>query len=213
MIRLINNKKVNDMVKDFTKERIIINRKYPFLQNFPFNNEFTMEVVNSPAMVMMVGDDDTLKKPEPIINFTYANPNAKITITIEGDELLWVTDIAKSIKKLDRIAKRIDKGLKTKDLLIKRDISIEADKWIRLITDSHRSLSNVIFTDILMSLVDTHTVAQTSLLVTNLTKLYSKKGLIKIKQKDCNILFTYLHFRLIYIKLILGIVIASKISI
>jgi hypothetical protein len=48
--------------------------------------------------------------------------------------------------------------------------------------------------------------------INSVNKLYTKKGVVKISKENLNVIFTYFHFRLVYAKLILGIVIASKIS-
>jgi hypothetical protein len=196
-------------------DRSVINRAYPFLSNFPFDKDFDMQISTSPVVAVMFDDDfETSKSSTPyVINFKHVGSPIKASISIVKDELIWLGETAESIKKLDKIAKRIDRGIKAKDLLIKRDMSLEADEWMRLVADHKSSLSQETFNEVLSSLVGNRSVNQTVALINNLNKLYSKTGLVKLSRAECDVIFTFLHFRLIYAKLILGIVIASKISI
>jgi hypothetical protein len=92
-------------------------------------------------------------------------------------------------------------------------MSLEADEWMTLVSDRKSSLSQETFNEVLAGLVGNRSVNQTVTLINNLNKLYTKTGLVKLSKAECDVIFTFLHFRLIYAKLILGIVIASKISI
>jgi hypothetical protein len=173
-----------------------------------------MEIVKFPVMAMMFDEefDQVTSKSPQVINFKHKGEPLKASIQIVNKELLWLIESAESIKKLDRIAKRIDRGLKTKDLLVKRDVSLEVDEWLKLIGDQRSQLSHETFNEVLSSLVGSRPVGQVVTLINNLNKIYSGKGLVRMTKSDCDVIFTYLHFRLIYAKLILGIVIASKIS-
>lgn len=196
-------------------DRSVINRAYPFLSNFPFDKDFDMQISTSPVAAVMFDEDfETSRSSSPyVINFKHISSPIKASISIVKDELIWLGETADSIKKLDRIAKRIDRGLKTKDLLVKRDMSLEADEWMSLVADRKSSLSQETFNEVLSSLVGNRSVNQTVTLINNLNKLYTKTGLVKLSKAECDVIFTFLHFRLIYAKLILGIIIASKISI
>jgi hypothetical protein len=163
---------------------------------------------------MFDDDFETSRSSTPyVINFRHTGSPINASISIVKDELIWIGEIAESITKLDRIAKRIDRGIKTKDLLVKRDMSLEADEWMTLVSDRKSSLSQETFNEVLAGLVGNRSVNQTVTLINNLNKLYTKTGLVKLSKAECDVIFTFLHFRLIYAKLILGIVIASKISI
>ena len=129
-----------------------------------------------------------------------------------ADELEWISEVADSIKSLDKIAKRIDKGLKTKDIFLKRDIVMEADLWLNGIKDRSSSLSKEIFNEVSQSLLGGKPLSEAVSVINSVNKMYTKKGVVKISKENLNIIFTYFHFKLVYAKLILGIVIASKIS-
>ncbi|CAB4218772.1 hypothetical protein UFOVP1604_44 [uncultured Caudovirales phage] len=203
-------------MKEITKDERLINQTYPFLVNFPFRDEFTMEIANSPVLAAMFDDEfepvRTSKSPT-VIDFIHSASPIKSKISIFKEDLLWIDEVAGSVKKLDKISKQIDRGLKSKDLLVKRNISIETDEWLTGVADPKSALSKEVFNEVLGSLVSNQPVAKVSELVTTINKLYLKKGIIKLSQTDANLIFTFIHFRLIYAKLILGIVISSKISI
>jgi hypothetical protein len=205
------------MVKEITKDRNLINRNYPFLKNFPFNQEFDMELSQPPVLAAMFDDEFepiSVPKVAQTINFRHKSTNSiKAVVAVNKNELIWLAEMAENITKLDKIAKRLDRGLKTKDLLLKRDISIEADEWLSQLGDGNTALSRETYNDALHSMVTNKSITQTVKIVNSINKLYSKKGLVKLAVEDRDVIFTFLHFRLVYAKLILGIVIASKISI
>lgn len=131
---------------------------------------------------------------------------------MHADELEWISDVADAVKSLDKIAKRIDRGLRTRDIFLKRDIVMEADLWLNGIKDRSASLSKETFNEVIQSLLAGKPLDEAVSVINSVNKLYAKKGVVKISKENLNVIFTYFHFKLVYAKLILGIVIASKIS-
>jgi len=201
---------VREITTDITK----INRAFPFMKNFPFGNEFSMEVAEPQVMAMMFDEEfSTAKRSNPsLINFTNTGSPSKMVISMYPGELEWIGDVADSVKNLDTIAKRIDKGLKAKDIFLKRDIVMESDLWLNGIKDRSATLSKETFNDVIQSLLEGKSLDEAVSVINAVNKLYTKKGVVKISKENLNVIFTYFHFRLVYAKLILGIVIASKIS-
>jgi hypothetical protein len=172
-----------------------------------------MEVASAPVMAMMFDEEFSARKTSPnLINFTHVGTPSKMVISMYADELEWISEVADSIKSLDKIAKRIDKGLKTKDIFLKRDIVMEADLWLNGIKDRSASLSKETFNEVIQSLLGGKPLSEAVSVINSVNKMYTKKGVVKISKENLNIIFTYFHFKLVYAKLILGIVIASKIS-
>lgn len=184
------------------------------MANFPFGNEFEMQVANPQIMAMMFDEEWTpSKKSTPsLMYFTHAATPSKMVISMYSNELLWLSDVAESVSNLDKIAKRIDKGLKSKDIFTKRDAVIEADKWLVQVKDRSSSLSQETFNEVIYSLLNGKSIAEAVAVIESVNKLYTKKGVVSVSKENLDIIFTYFHFKLIYVKLILGIVIASKIS-
>lgn len=201
---------MREITTDITK----INRAFPFMKNFPFGNEFSMEVAEPQVMAMMFDEEfSTAKRSNPsLINFTNTGSPSKMVISMYPGELEWIGDVADSVKNLDTIAKRIDKGLKAKDIFLKRDIVMESDLWLNGIKDRSATLSKETFNDVIQSLLEGKSLDEAVSVINAVNKLYTKKGVVKISKENLNVIFTYFHFRLVYAKLILGIVIASKIS-
>ncbi len=201
-------------MREITTDRTKINRAFPFMKNFPFGNEFSMEVAEAQVMAMMFDEEfSTASRSNPsLINFTNTGSPSKMVISMYPGELEWIGDVADSVKNLDKIAKRIDKGLKAKDIFLKRDIVMESDLWLNGIKDRSATLSKETFNDVIQSLLGGKPLDEAVSVINSVNKLYTKKGVVKISKENLNVIFTYFHFRLVYAKLILGIVIASKIS-
>lgn len=201
-------------MKEFTPDRVKVNRAFPFMQNFPFNEDFEIEIANHPVLAMMYDEDfETSRKAEPrLINFAYKGTPTKVMVSILNNELEWISEKAENITKLDKISKRINRGLRSHDILLKRDISIEADEWLKQVSDRRSSLSQETFNEVIQTLLSGKSLAESAGIIRSINKLYAKKGVLKLSEHNLNIIYTYLHFRLVYTKLILGIVIASKIS-
>ena len=207
------------MVKEITKDQYLINQAYPFLANFPFGDQFTMEISDTPVLATMFDDEfestgsSKSGKSPSVIDFIHTKSKVKSKISIFREDLLWIDQVSASVKKLDKISKQIDRGIKSNDLLVKRNISLETDEWLLNVSDPKNSLSREIFNGVLTDLISNKPLYRVTEIVNTVNKLYSKKGLVKLSKDDADIIFTFIHFRLIYAKLILGIVISSKISI
>jgi hypothetical protein len=197
------------------KDRIQINRDYPFMKNFPFDDKFEIQMAEAqaPTAFMNAGFEMVMiGQQAPEIHFNYRDSPIKATITISEKELVWISEAGKSVKKLDRIAKRLERALKSKDMLVKRDACLEADEWMSSITDGRNILSKQIMNDALNSIVGPVEVADAVSLANHLTKLFMKTGFIHMTKREGDIITTFLQFKLIYTKLLLGIVISSKIT-
>lgn len=203
------------MIISPSKQSQLVTRKYPFLQNFPFG-EFEIEIGEMPkSPSFLLGDDDEFFSTRPIdpklVKFGYGKDKTKIAIVIFEQELYWINEIADKVKDLDKISKLLDKGLKSKDILVKRDAVEAAEDWCALIQDNRTSLSYSTMAEILASLItDKYQMVK---VLNQLGQLNLKKGLVSLTKLEHQIITTYYHFQLVYTKLILGLVIASKISI
>ena len=114
---------------------------------------------------------------------------------------------------MDSISKKLARGLKSKDLLVKRDAAIEAENWMIGLTDGKQMLSKQILNDALQSIAGPMELPASVSLITALNKILARKGFVRITKKEADIIITFLQFKLIYTKLILGLVIAAKTSI
>lgn len=203
------------MIISPSKQSQLVTRKYPFLQNFPFG-EFAIEIGEMPKSPTFLFDEDSdFFETRPIdpklVKFGYGKDKTKIAIVIFEQELYWINEIADKVKDLDKISKILDKGLKSKDLLVKRNSVEAAEDWCSLIQDNRTSLSYSTMSEILSSMIGDR--GQMIRILNQLGQLTLKKGLVSLSKEDYQIILTYYHCQLVYTKLILGLVIASKISI
>jgi hypothetical protein len=192
-----------------------VGRRFPFLKNFPFS-EFEMEVGNLTGISSSFGEDDEAPSirinDAGLIRFTYkGKSDGKISVVIFEQELNWIHSIADQVNDLDKIAKTLNKGIRSKNLLTKRDAVEAAEKWCEAVQDNRSRLSYSTLGEVLNGLITGR--SQLVKVIGKLSALSLKKGLVSLTEEEYRVILTYYHFQLVYTKLILGIVIASKISI
>lgn len=203
------------MIASQSKQASKVTRKYPFLKNFPFG-EFSMDVADSPGPGFMLDEDfepifNSESEPS-LVKFNYvAKGTGKISIVIFEQELNWIDSISSDVKDLDKIRRSLDRGLRSKDLLAKRDAVELADAWCANVQDKRAKLSYSTMGEVLAGLIKDQ--SQLIRIISKLSLLSLKRGLVSLTKEEYQIVLTYYHFQLIYTKLILGLVIASKISI
>lgn len=208
------------MISSTSKASTVLGRKYPVLKNFPFK-EFEIEAADPPTDGFFIEEDEAglsrIIDPK-LIRFIHKSPikskkgfSSEISVVIFEQELNWICGIAEKIDDLDRIAKLLDRALKSDNLLLKRDAVEEAQVWCTRIEDGRTRLSYSTIGDILASLVKDKT--EFAIVVNKLMSLSTKKGLVSLTESEYEVIMTHYQFQLIYTKLVLGIVIASKISI
>lgn len=197
------------------QDRAILNKKYPFLANFPFS-EFSLEV-GELRMQGMPQEEPEMTEPKmaryssPIIKFVYEK-DSRFSINIHEKDLLWIEQRSEQVIELDIVSQILTAGLDSNNLLEKRDATEIADDWIKKISDSKTMLAYSTFSDVLSALIGDRQIKDTVQLINSINKLANKKGLVKLNRDEYAIIEAYYNFRLIYTRLILGIVIASKIS-
>ena len=204
------------MVQDRTSERSRINKSFPFMVNFPFDSDFEMEIGKLPMMALLIEEGleiDRKGSAPDVINFNYSQPPMSVGISMYRPDLCWISEIADQVNDLDKMAARLKEALSTEDIILKRDVCLEADQWLNQVSDGSNKISWETFKDVLISLIGKRNPLQVSKLISNLAKLQAGTGIVKVDKEDFKVLMTYFHFKLIYTKLILGVVIASKISI
>jgi hypothetical protein len=198
------------MVTAVSKQTYAIRRKYQFLQNFPFS-EFRVESGDQVVPTFFNDEDASSKIAEPsLIKFIYDLGVSNMTVVIFERELSWINQVAEKITDLDGALSTINLALTSDDLLTKRDAVNFTEKWCSQLEDGKIRLSYSTAGEIIASLVESQ--AQLILVINKLVKLAIGKGLVNLTKKEYQIILTYYQFQLIYSKLILGIVISSKIS-
>lgn len=187
---------------------------YPFLRNFPFE-DFHVE---AEELKKAQGDDgEYVSAPASvtnpfIINFVYTREKQKTAISVFDRELDWLKTRSETITELDDVVKIINDGLGSSDITKKRDAVLVIEHWLKKIADDRATLNYSTFNDILMRLIGVTQLKETVQLINNINKLSSGANVIKMDKKQYDIIMTYYDFQMIYCKLVLGIIIAAKIS-
>jgi hypothetical protein len=198
--------------QDRTLSKVYSN--YPFLRNFPFQ-DFQIEA--SEVKKPQVDDGEVMSMHSThinpfIINFVYSREKQKTAISVFDRELDWLSTRAESITELDDIVRIINESLPIGDIIKKRDAVLVVEHWLKKIADDRATLNYSTFNDILMRLIGVTQLKETVQLINNINKLSSGASVIRMDRKQYDIIMTYYDFQLIYCKLVLGIIIAAKIS-
>jgi hypothetical protein len=184
------------------------------LRNFPFQDfQIEAEEIKRPQ----TEDGEFASAPSSItnpfvINFVYTREKQKTAISVFDRELDWLSTRAELITELDGIVHIINEALPAGDIIKKRDAVLVVEHWLKKIADDRATLNYSTFNDILMRLIGVTQLKETVQLINNINKLSSGANVIKMDKKQYDIIMTYYDFQMIYCKLVLGIIIAAKIS-
>jgi len=183
--------------------------KIPFLKKFPFS-DFTLK----PGILLDSAKVSAEQAKSEIVAFDCTH-GINTSINMFEKEIWLLNSISPTITKLNDIQKTIDLGLETTDILAKRDTILACEEWTKSFTtnDKKESFSQGAFIEVLDGIIKLNKVAEPKLLIDNLNKLHDKKGIIRLEDDHERIILAFYQFQLIYFKMVLGIVIASKISI
>jgi hypothetical protein len=202
------------MISSISKEKYLINRIFPILENFPFS-EFNIEMAESPSIRNLLDLDepaDLYDKNHQLIKFVYTeSDSSKLSIVIFEQELNWIINVSSNITNLDKISKTLNRAIKSKNLLVKRNAAQVAEAWCSQLKDNRTALSYSTMGEILLKLTDSQ--AECISIINKLGILSTKTGIVSLNKSEYQIILTYYHFQLIYAKLLLGLVISTKISI
>lgn len=196
------------MVTTLSKQAYIVQRTYPFLQNFPFC-EYRVEIGDIYPIMPIIEDLEKDSNPR-LVKFVYEIDTSQMTIVIFEQELNWINSISNKVSNLDKAAKTFDVAIAAEGILDKRDGVNFAEQWCEQLNDGHTKLSYSTAGEILASLVSSH--AQSVSVINKIVKLSVGRGLVELTKEEYQIILTYYQFQLIYSKFLLGVVISSKIS-
>ena len=175
--------------------------KFPFLKDFPFS-EYSIKFENYDKY-----DNTNIS----IIKFTYNKNKISMSISIFENDLAFIKNLADSISNIDEIFNIIEDALNSQNILDKRNGNIIAEEWYEDLNNGKSRLSYSTSGEILISLIESQD--QFTSIVNKLNKLEIGNGIVGLNETEYSIILTYYQFRLIYIKMLLGIIISSKISI
>lgn len=202
----------DEIVKDKTTRLLEL---IPFMSEFPFDDyEITIEDFGlpldqlgiSPILINELGANNNLKR----VDFYYAEGESSVSISLRKDDIEWLASESPKITKFDDLCKEIEEALKSTDLARKMKSIRSGRKFLRNFSDPN--LQEVDFNETMSEFLEIYSVqldSKTKLVIQNLNmKAMAKTELVENKYLAVR---GFLNFQLNYIKIVLGIVIATKI--
>jgi hypothetical protein len=201
-----------DGPKDKTSE---LHSALPFMAQFPFSeyeikleergNDF-IQLGVSPLLIDAIGD---LGKVESL-TFLYYDGDSNVSIILTRDDVEWIAEESNKIKKLDAISAALEDAIKTEDLIIKAKAIKKGKKFTKDLGCGH--LLGMDLNEILNEFLNLEETVLTSKNKLNLQKL-SEAALktTEFSERQFKAVTSYFNFQIHYTRIVLGIVIASKI--
>jgi hypothetical protein len=191
-----------------------ITKLFPFMQDFPFS-EYEIEVEPDGAdlskevssiLVEALGSFGSAYN----INFQYFENNSAVAISFQEEDLLYLIEISPNIKKLDANLKMFNEGLETVDLVKKIKCVQASKKFLKSLLNEN--ITQPRFEFFLTEILNLNEAILEGELILELQRLKPKRILTeKLTDLELDSIFSYLNFQLHYCKILLGIVIATKI--
>ena len=201
-----------DKSKDKTPE---LESTIPFMSQFPFGDyEITMvergedfiTLGVSPMLIKALGETGTVN----MINFYYIEKDSSIANSIYQDDIEWIADEAKHVKKIDILRKELDSALISNNLAEK----VKAVKIGRKFTKSINcdNVTGIDFNELLSDFLKVNETVLQARIKLGLQKLsVATINSTEFSEKQFSTVSAFLNFQIHYAKILLGIVIAAKI--
>ena len=177
------------MISSISKEKYLINRIFPILENFPFT-EFNIEMAESPSIRNLLDLDepsDLYDRNHQLIKFVYTESDlSKLSIVIFEQELNWIINVSSNITNLDKISKTLTRAIKSKNLLVKRNAAQVAEAWCSQLKDNRTALSYSTMGEILLKLTDSQ--AECISIINKLGILSTKTGNFSLNKSEYQII-------------------------
>jgi len=192
-----------------------LHEAFPFMSAFPFDEysikleregQDPLEMGVAPILVNSLGTIGTGLR----VSFFYKEGEANVMISFFEEDIRIIHDESKNIKKLNSVREELDFALQSNDLEVKV-IGIKANKkFVNQLEIPHIAFQP--FGGVLEELLKVHEVVLTSNQKLGLQQRSIKRMMqTESTDKEKSLMTAFLNFRLNYIKIVLGIVIAAKI--
>jgi len=180
---------------------------FPFLKSFPFEQ---YDISGGKERNDEEGEHEHEHDyQDELFNFKYFSRDKDITISFYDSDIHFLHNISKDIKSLDTVRKSIDKGLKSEDMLIKFSAIKKAKTFLKKVKSPAEESGT--FKTVLDGLQNINEVKLSKDVINKIDKLDKKLKDEKLNVNELITIDSYLDFQLHHAKIMLGIVIASKI--
>ena len=193
------------------KDHLSILERFPELSSFPFNDyQFEIEEADGVDLdPIILRETQSSSKPE-LIKFYYEGSYNRMMISMYSYDVAYLIANSDKVKKLDEPRGNLDQGLDSIDPAQKIEGIKEGKKFTKGISIS--MVANELFSGILDDLLKKNKIELSPIIVRNIKSM--KPDLFeeaKFDDLELDIINTFYDLHLHYYKIILGIVICSKI--
>lgn len=180
----------------------MIYQTFPFLQSFPFEEYKLSEGKDS-------DHHQEVFKKEDLYDFQYRAADKDVTISFYKEDIEFLNMISENVKKLDSLRENIDEGLKSSNMLVKFK-SIEKSKaFLKKVNSPAEDVTT--FRSVLDGLQEINEVSLSEGIIKKINRLDKKLVDFDFTVNELMAVHAYLDFQLHHVKIMLGVVIASKI--
>lgn len=180
----------------------MIHEIFPFLESFPFDQYIISSGKASDKF------DDVLSEEE-LIDFQYAALDKDIAVSFHKEDIEFLNMISENIKVLDSLREAIDRGLDSNDMIVKFESIKHSKKFLKKIESPAQQED--VFRSVFNGLQEINEVKISDGIVGKINKLDKRLAKYKFTVNELMAVEAYLNFQLHHVKIMLGVVIASKI--
>ena len=184
----------------------------PFMEAFPFTEyKITLETDEidsgiAPMLLNVLGTFGTSTH----LNFYYTENDSAVQISFDQDDVFDIEDISYRIKILNSIREYLDTSIQSDVIKDKFAAIKKSKKFIDLLESDNLSYSP--FIEVLQDMCEIHDITFSTPQLLGIQKLsFAQIHEPQLTPKQRETLKSFLNFKLHYVKIILGIVIAAKI--
>ena len=201
------SEEINSEIIDFKKPY----KLFPFLSSFPFQ-EYTISVEKSSKddieVDPMIAKEASTISNLDFINFTCKHGDSDICFSFYTFDIEYICSISRKVRKLDSIREKLDIGISSNELDCKLKTIREGEKFIKKL--GHSLLAGKSFDVILDEMLKLRE-ASVKQSVLDKIKLFKDVDYSSIDYLAIDCILDYYDLHLHHIKILLGIVIATKI--
>lgn len=189
-------------------------RLFPFMSSFPYDDyTFSLEEGESkstgsninPIIIEAAG-----KIVEPsLVTFSTQGHIANISISFYSYDIKYVRDVSNKVRKMDKMSETLSLGVDSMDFMVKLSAIKEGSKFLKKIGSSLEVADS--FNKILDGFLESHDLSLTTSQEKAVKKLSSNIDQDDFSEDLQEIILEFYNLHLHHIRILLGVVIASKI--
>jgi len=190
------------------KQQMQAVERVPFLSEFPYP-EYQFHYQLMQTINLTTGQP--VGEPYDVVLFSHRD-DAKTMVHVMEKELWHLYEIRDNVGKMNEISKQVESALNSGDVRIMSRSVREAEEWFKGIKGKNFNVGAGTFTDILHGYIGQGRIDMLTQISWLLDRLHRGRGIIYVSPEEKEILLKYYKFQLVYYRMLIGIIIAAKIS-